>query len=107
MAQAKRDENFVPTLLAVSSADGVTPVVVYADPDTHRLLVQATGGSFVNTEVPTGVVGTGNVTFTFTIAPKVIVVDQGRVMMEDSGWSIAGLVVTLDVAPVTEIYGIY
>ena len=28
---ALRDENDRPTLLAVSSADGVTPVVVYAD----------------------------------------------------------------------------
>lgn len=39
MAQAKRDQNYVPTLLAVSNADGVTPVVLYADPTTHRLLV--------------------------------------------------------------------
>lgn len=39
MANAKRDDNNVPTLLAVSSSDGTTPVVVYADPSTHRLLV--------------------------------------------------------------------
>lgn len=32
----------VPTILAVSNADGVTPVVVYADPVTHRLLVSGT-----------------------------------------------------------------
>ena len=38
MANAKRDQNFVPTLIAVSSADGVTPVTVYADPTTHRIL---------------------------------------------------------------------
>lgn len=44
MAQAARDENFVPTLLAVSSADGVTPIAVYADPITHRLLVDVAGG---------------------------------------------------------------
>jgi len=44
MAQASRDENFVTTLLAVSSVDGVTPVVVYADPVTHRLLTDASGG---------------------------------------------------------------
>lgn len=37
MAEAKRDGNFVPALLGVSNADGVTPVVVYADPITHRL----------------------------------------------------------------------
>ena len=45
MADAKRDSNYVPTLLAVSNADGVTPVTLYADPTTHRLLVSATSGS--------------------------------------------------------------
>lgn len=43
MADAKRDDNYVPTLIAVSSADGVTPVRVYADPTTHRLLVDNSG----------------------------------------------------------------
>jgi len=45
MAQAPRDSNFVTTLLAVSSADGITPVTVYADPTTHRLLVDSASGS--------------------------------------------------------------
>src|SRR3990167_5748768 len=42
MAQAKRDDNYITTLLAVSNIDGITPVVLYADPTTHRLLVSAT-----------------------------------------------------------------
>lgn len=45
MGNAKRDENYVPTLLAVSNVDGVTPVVLYADPTTHRLLVSAAAGA--------------------------------------------------------------
>lgn len=45
MAEAKRDGNFIPTLLAVSNADGDTPVTLYADPTTHRLLVSATAGA--------------------------------------------------------------
>lgn len=45
MAEAKRDNNFIPTLLAVSSVDGITPVVLYADPVTHRLLVDLPTGS--------------------------------------------------------------
>src|ERR1700741_1366110 len=45
MAQAARDQNFVTTLLGVSSTDGVTPIAVYADPTTHRLLVDLAGGS--------------------------------------------------------------
>lgn len=45
MAQASRDQNKVTTLLAVSNADGSTPVAVYADPLTHRLLVQTVASS--------------------------------------------------------------
>lgn len=44
MANAYRDQNNVPTLIAASSSDGFTPVRVYADPTTHRLLVDIAGG---------------------------------------------------------------
>lgn len=44
MANAKKDENGVSTLLAVSSVDGTTPVTLYANPTTHRLLTE-TGAS--------------------------------------------------------------
>lgn len=44
MDNASRDQNFVTTLLAVSSVDGVTPVTLYANPTTHRLLVDLAGG---------------------------------------------------------------
>ena len=43
MANAKRDDNYVPTIMAVSNVDGTTPVVLWADPVTHRLLVDASG----------------------------------------------------------------
>lgn len=36
--RALRDENFVTTLIGVSSVDGVTPVAVYADSDGRLLL---------------------------------------------------------------------
>lgn len=45
MGNAKRDDNYITTLIAVSNADGITPVTLYADPTTHRLLVSATAGS--------------------------------------------------------------
>ncbi len=41
---AKRDQNSVPTLLAVSSADGTSILRLYANPDTHRLLVDLGDG---------------------------------------------------------------
>lgn len=36
---AERDQNSVPTLLGVSNSDGVSTVTIYADPTTHRLLI--------------------------------------------------------------------
>lgn len=44
MGNAARDQNYVPTLTGVSNADGSTPVTVYVDPTTHRLLVSSSGG---------------------------------------------------------------
>jgi len=43
MANAKRDQNYVPTMIATSNADGTTPITLYADPVTHRLLVALSG----------------------------------------------------------------
>lgn len=52
MAEAKRDQNSIPTLIGVSNADGITPVRVYVDPTTHRLLVDLpAGGSGTVTSV--------------------------------------------------------
>lgn len=71
MAQASRDQNFVTTLLGVSSTDGSTPIVVYADPVTHRLLVDVAGGSgtAVNNETPSGAFDGVNTTFTLAHTP--------------------------------------
>lgn len=41
MAQANRDNNYVTTLLGTSSSDGTTPILIYADASTNRLLVDA------------------------------------------------------------------
>lgn len=67
---AQLDENSRPTLTAVSSADGSTIVRVYADPVTHRLLVQSSGGSggtgtWYNV---TGTIDGSNKTFTIPVA---------------------------------------
>lgn len=45
MAEAKRDENFVPTIIGASSSDGVTPVLATITPVEHWLRVKdaATG----------------------------------------------------------------
>lgn len=51
MAEAKRDGNYVPTLIGVSSSDGSTPVNVYVDPTTHRMYVDIPGGAGTVTDV--------------------------------------------------------
>lgn len=43
MSNAPRDENAVTTLLGTSNVDGRTPVVVWADPTTHRIFVDSIG----------------------------------------------------------------
>ena len=54
MSNAYRDENNVPTLIASSNVDGKTPIRLYADPITHRLLVDLAGtGITVYTEILT------------------------------------------------------
>lgn len=42
--RAGYDQNLQPTLLAVSTADGVTPVTLEADPTTHALVTSGSGG---------------------------------------------------------------
>lgn len=42
MAEAKRDNNGITTILGLSNADGVTPLSPYIDSSTNRLLVSAT-----------------------------------------------------------------
>jgi len=38
---ASRDENNVTVLMAVSSVDGVTPIEVYANPLTNKILIDS------------------------------------------------------------------
>ena len=45
MAQAIRDQNRTVTMLVLSNADGVTPINVYADPVTHKLVLASAGGT--------------------------------------------------------------
>lgn len=72
MANAYRDENNIPTLIASSSVDGSTPVRVYADPTTHRLLVDlpSSGGTVTSVSVVTANGVSGSVA-TATTTPAI------------------------------------
>lgn len=109
MANASRDENSVPSLLAVSSTDGVTPIAVYADPTTHRLLVTSGSGGFVQVQAATGTVDGSNTTFTFTTEPNIIVVDNRTLRKTSSdgteNWT-GTTTVVLAIAPNYDIFSI-
>lgn len=58
MAQAKRDQNSITTLLGVSNADSETPVVIEADPTTKRLLVDTIVSSITTVTTLVGITNT-------------------------------------------------
>lgn len=68
---ASRDNNMVTTLLAVSNADGISPVLLWADPSSHRLLVQVSGvgTNWSSAETPSGTINGSNATFTLANTP--------------------------------------
>ncbi len=85
MANAVLDQNRKPSLIAVSSVDGVTPVILYADPTTHRLLVDLPGGSGTVTSVSVvsangfaGTVATATTTPAITLTTTVTGVLKGN-----------------------------
>ena len=104
MANAARDDNYVPTLVAVSSADGTTPIRLYADPATNRLLVS--GGSFADGVTPTGAINGSNATFTLANAPSpalsLILVLNGQVQIAVGiDYTLSSTTITFAVAPPT------
>lgn len=107
MANAKHDENAVPTLIGVSSSDGVTPVLVYVDPTTHRILVDNTGGvgtNFSDNETITGAINGSNAIFVLANTPSPALSLQFYVngqLMAPVGvdYSLTTATVTLNIAP--------
>ena len=103
MAEAKRDNNQVVTLVGVSNSDGVTPVVLWADPTTHRLLVSISGASStVYNEILTGTVNGINKEFTLADTPATDTLRlylEGQRLTPTEDYSLTGDTVTLINAP--------
>lgn len=102
MADAKRDNNQVTTLIGVSNADGTTPVVLWADPITHRLLVSVSGSAAVSNEVMGGTVNGTNKVFTLAATPSVgseHIYLEGQRLTPTVDYTISGVTVTLINAP--------
>lgn len=96
-SNAPIDENDVKGLIAASSSDGSTPVKLYADPTTHRLLVDASGatGTFVTNEVVSGS-GTSYTLAHTPIVGSVAVYGAGQRLTPGAGndYTISGAAIT-------------
>lgn len=95
---AEIDGNFERTLLAVSSVDGQTIVQVWADPTTHRLLVDDTGGgvaTFLQKDVFTSTNGQTAFTATKTIAFDQYLSINGLIQTPTTDYTISGEIITL------------
>lgn len=108
MADAPIDGNSRQGLIAASSVDGATPVRLYADPVTHRLLVSnsTVGAGF---QQPTGTVNGTNAIFVFPATPNVVCVDHQPFQKVSSDGTVnwtGTTTITLSVAPVTDVFGI-
>ena len=106
------DDDHVPVLAAVSSADGKTIVLPWADPSTHRLLVSSSSGGGGFTELPaTGAVNGTNAAFTFTQEPTYIVSDGVWYKLLDNNsnvnwsWNAGTLTATMTIPPSSAIWG--
>lgn len=108
MTDARRDNNYITTLIAVSSLDGISPVTLFADPVTHRLLVSSSGGSGITMEVPSGTIDGSNVTFTVGNEPRFVVID-GLVRRDTKGYNYSGGTITVDplTPPSYDIFSFY
>lgn len=88
---ARRDQNFVPTLLGVSSTDAETPIAVYADPTTHRLLVDATGSATsFQKDVFTSTNGQTTFTPSQTVSVDIYFSLNGAIQTPSTDYSIVG-----------------
>lgn len=80
MAEAKRDENHVPTVIGASNADGVTPLLLYANPVNHGIAINdGLGGSDLSGDVDirdqNRVVGFQAVSAVDGVTPTVVYID--------------------------------
>lgn len=86
MANAKRDDNLVPTLIGVSSVDGITPTLVYVNPTTNRMLVSlgtaTPGGSDTQVQFNDASTLAGDAGFTYNKTTDTVTL-AGNLQCED------------------------
>lgn len=94
MAQnAQKDGNQVSTLLGVSSVDQKTPITIYADPVTHRLFVESSGGGVAGSLQKDQFSSTnGQTTFlaSHTVAFDIYMSINGAIQTPSTDYSVVG-----------------
>lgn len=92
MAQASRDQNFVPTLLGVSSVDLTTPTTVAVNPTTHRVLVSLAGGiaTILQTDVFTSTNNQTLFTASQTVAYTIFLSVNGAIQTPTTDYTVTG-----------------
>lgn len=94
---ASIDKNFTRSLLAVSSVDGTSTVKVYADPTTHRLLVDNVGGISASMQTDTFTASNNQTIFTAskTVGYTFYISLNGAIQTPSSDYSVTSGVATL------------
>lgn len=97
------DANSRESLTAVSNSDGKTIVRLWADPITHRLLVDLSGGGggTLTWYDVSGTIDGSNVTFTIPVSPAsgIILVLARQMQMDTIDYSVTGSTITMTYAP--------
>ncbi len=88
---AGHDNNHVPSLIAVSSVDGTSTVKVYADPSTHRLLVDATAGVVGPVSSTDNAVARWDGVTGLTIQDSSVTIDDSGVVDALGGYKVGGV----------------
>lgn len=104
---ANFDANHVPSLMAVSNADGSTPVKLYADPTTHRLLTSGVTGGTGTWYTVTGTIDGANVTFTLAVSPAsdILLFLARQLQVKTTDYSVSGATITYVAPPDASLSG--
>lgn len=103
------DANSRGSLTAVSNADGITIVRLWADPITHRLLVDLSGGSGGRGTWydVTGTIDGVNKTFTIAVSPSsdILLFLARQPQMKTDDFTLSGSTITYVIAPDASLSG--
>lgn len=103
------DQDHIAVLAAVSSADGKTIVLPWADPNSHAILTTTTGGGGTGTwYAVSGTIDGANKTFTIPVVPTsdFVLVLVNQTQMQGIDYTYVGNTITTTSAPDASLSGL-